>query len=432
MTGRIVLHRVGALVAAPTPSSLVVVRDAFVLCADGRVRASGAWSERASAEAAVDEVSERPDLVATPPFVDAHVHLGQLDVRGARSARLLDWLRDTVYPEEARFADAAHARAVARRFFRALAAFGTLGAGVFLPSQEEAAWRCFEEGARSPLHLAMGRTMMDRNVPRSLADDSPEAALAASERLADAFHRRGRLRYAFAPRYAPACSARLLALAGKAAAARQCGVATHLAETTDEADWVRRLFPYAPDYLAVYEGTGLSGPRTVFGHGVHLSGTEWNRVVAAGAWVAHCPLSNDALGSGRFPFERAPAGANVALATDVGASPSVNMLDAMARAHALHPRAAVGPARLLHLATAAGARALGVPLPGSLAPGSEASFLLWKPLDPPGPSFDGSAFLDDLLARAREAGPERIRPERVIAAGEAVSGNAEGRAHARR
>lgn len=416
-----VLYRVGALVQAPTPWHLDVVRDAYVLQgADGRLRAVAPWSDRA-ADVGVDEALDLSDRVVTPAFADPHVHLPQFDVRGRGSAGLLDWLRDTIFPEELRFADAAHARAVSRRFYRALAHFGTLAAGVYLPQQEESARAAFEEGARSPLRLTMGKVMMDRNAPRALLDESAEAAVEASARLADEYHGRGRLRYAFAPRYAPACSNRLLALAGQAARSRGCAVETHLSETPDEVAWVERLFPNAPDYLAVYEGTGLSGPRTIFGHGIHLDASQWSRVSAAGAWVAHCPLSNEALASGRMPLERAPADANLCVATDVGASPSASVLDAMALARRLHPRDVATPARLLHMATTAGHKALGFGgEAGLVAPGHDASFLAWRLEAPVDRAFDATRWLDDLMRAAREAGPERVRPERVVARGEAL------------
>lgn len=415
---RTILYRVGAVVQAPTPLAVDVIRDAYVLVQGNRFRAVAPWSARRG-DVGVDEVHDLSEFVMTPAFADAHVHLPQFDIRGHGSADLLTWLKETVFPEEMRFADVAHARAVARRFFRALPHFGTLAAGVYLPVQEEAARVTLEEASRTPLRVVAGKVVMDRNVPRQLADASPEAAVGASARLADEFHGVAGVRYAVTPRFAPACSARLLALSGKLARERQLPVQTHLSETTAEIEWVRRLFPNAPDYLAVYEGTGLSGPRTVFGHGIHLEREEWRRLAGAGACVAHCPLSNDALGSGRFPLEDVPAGARVALATDVGASPSASVLDAMAHARAVHPVNVATPARLLHLATSAAAAALGAgDACGRIAAGFDASFLLWRPEVPPrDPLFEGDAFVDGLMARARDAGAERVRPERVVARG---------------
>jgi guanine deaminase len=47
-----------------------------------------------------------------------------------------------------------------------------------------------------------------------------------------------------------------------------------------------------------------------------------------GTWIAHCPTSNEALGSGRMPLERLREhGVRWVLATDVGAGPHLSLLD---------------------------------------------------------------------------------------------------------
>src|SRR6185312_3507883 len=77
---------------------------------------------------------------------------------------------------------------------------------------------------------------------------------------------------------------------------------THLNENRDEIAEVARLFPWASDYLAVYERFGLAGPRSVMAHNVHPRPSELVRLAASGTSVAHCPASNAALGSGVFPL----------------------------------------------------------------------------------------------------------------------------------
>ena len=60
-------------------------------------------------------------------------------------------------------------------------------------------------------------------------------------------------------------------------------------------------------------------PRSVFAHNLHARDAELELLAATGAWVAHCPTSNAALGSGLFPFRRhVEHGARVALGSDVG------------------------------------------------------------------------------------------------------------------
>ena len=74
------------------------------------------------------------------------------------------------------------------------------------------------------------------------------------------------------------------------------------------------------NYLDTYHHHGLVGSRTVLAHNVHPTDHELEMMAGTGCWVAHCPTSNAALGSGLFPFRRHDAyGVGVALGSDVGA-----------------------------------------------------------------------------------------------------------------
>ena len=82
--------------------------------------------------------------------------------------------------------------------------------------------------------------------------------------------------------------------------------------------------------------------------------------------MAHCPTSNAALGSGMFPLRRhRAAGVRVALGSDVGAGTGFSLLKEGLQAYFGQRLLGVEgepltPAHLLHLATAAGADALGL------------------------------------------------------------------------
>ena len=67
--------------------------------------------------------------------------------------------------------------------------------------------------------------------------------------------------------------------------------------------------------------------RSVFAHNVHATDIELELLAATGAWVAHCPTSNAALGSGLFPLRRhVEHGARVALGSDVGGGTGFSLL----------------------------------------------------------------------------------------------------------
>ena len=94
------------LLTASAPEEVTFLGDAFVSIVEGRFERIARYTGQ--------EIDEdlRPGLL-TPGLVDAHLHFPQTEVIGAAHGPLLDWLEQTVYPEEARFAEVAHAARVA-------------------------------------------------------------------------------------------------------------------------------------------------------------------------------------------------------------------------------------------------------------------------------------------------------------------------------
>jgi guanine deaminase len=331
-------------------------------------------------------VIDARDSVLLPGFVDCHVHFPQIRVIGAMGLELLDWLRVAALPEEVRMADEGYARAVATAFVRALAANGTTTALVFgshFPAAQEALFRAAEAAG---LRIASGLVVSDRGLLPEL-HVTPQAAVEASRALIERWHGRGLLRYAVTPRFSVSCSEEMLAACGDlVGAASGLLVTSHLNETAGEVALVRELYPRAADYLATYEEAGLVGRRSVFAHDVHVTDSELERLAGAGAAIAHCPSSNVFLGSGLFPLARHMAcGVRVALGTDVGAGTSFSLLAEALVTYELqrvNPEPVLlRPGELLHLATSAGAAALGLEdETGDLQPGKSADFVLIRPL----------------------------------------------------
>ncbi len=359
------------------PPGLRFLDDARLVVEDGRIVSVSAWTDGAGPPALVRDLHP---AVLVPGFVDAHVHFPQTRVIGRAGAPLLEWLEGTIFPEEARFADAAHARAVAADFVAALVAAGTTTAGVYSSSDERATNVLFEALAASGLRAVAGLTLMDQRCPEPLRVPRAEA-LAACERLAARWHGHdhGRLGFAVTPRFALSCSRALMEDAARFADANGLLVQTHLAEQPAEGAAVLAEHPFASDYLGVYEAVGLVGPRTLLAHSIHLSPSEWERIAARGARVAHCPDSNFFLGSGRMSLAAARAhGVRVGLGSDVAAGRSFDMRRAMAHAYdnALCLGDRVSAGELFAMATLGGAGALGLDATiGSLEPGKEADFL---------------------------------------------------------
>lgn len=261
-----------------------------------------------------------------PGFVDLHCHWPQSHVRGQFSGQLLPWLREAIWPAEAAFADPALAQAHAQRFLADVTRAGTC-AGLFFGAPFVSASAAFLRATPRGFHE--GPALMSHHAPAALLQPVAQT-LAQLQALGDA-------RLAIAPRFAPNLDAPGLLACGEAARATGWPVQSHLSENRDEIAWVAQLFPEARDYTDVYDRAGLLGPHTVMAHGVHLSDAELARLATTRTLIAHCPTSNEALGSGRMPLERLrAAGVPWVLATDVGAGPSLSQLHVMQRFLALH------------------------------------------------------------------------------------------------
>ena len=254
-----------------------------------------------------------------PGFIDAHIHCPQTQVVGSYGAQLLDWLHNYTFVEEQKFVDPGHCARIAEFFLDELVRCGTTTAMVYCTVHPQSVDAFFSAAERRGARMIAGKTMMDRDAPAALTDTA-QRGYDQSKALIERWKGRGRLDYAITPRFAVTSSQAQLEAAG--ALARefpQAYVQTHLDENKAEIELVATLFPGAKSYLDVYDRAGLLGPRSVFGHCIHLKDSEVAAMAASRSVAAFCPTSNLFLGSGLFDQARLiDAGVRVALATDVG------------------------------------------------------------------------------------------------------------------
>ncbi|CAN5437241.1 guanine deaminase [soil metagenome] len=363
-------------------------KGALVIGDDGRILWRGPRTALplAFASAPADDFG---DCLVLPGFIDAHIHFPQYRMLAAPGRDLLDWLQRFTFPEEARFADAAHAAAAAGVFLDRLAANGTTCALAFSSVHKVCADALFRAAADRGMALVTGKTMMDRDVPESVRDD-PETGARESEELYRAWHGQSRLCYAVTPRFAVTSSEAQLKIAGELLASLPGALMqTHLSESAVEIARVAELFPAAKDYTDVYDRFGLLGERSLFAHGIHLSERECARLSESGSAVIHCPTSNTFLGSGLMPMAHLANQdrlVRLGIGTDVGGGTSYSMLATIAEAYKVQMLTGFRPsaADLFRLATSGNAARLhlGDEI-GSLDHGKWADLVILDPLATP-------------------------------------------------
>lgn len=351
--------------------------DGLLVIEDGLVVARGRYSDLAARFSQVP-IEALPGLIV-PGFVDAHIHYPQMDCIASHGVQLLDWLDRYIFPAEKAFADRDFADGVASAFCDELLRNGTTSALVFPTVHGPSVDALFAAALARRMRIISGKVLMDLG-PEGLAD-TIASGRADTEALIRRWAGRGRLGYAVTPRFALACSDAQMRMAGDILAAHpEVLLHTHLAENRHECAAVARRFPHATDYLDVYDGFGLVGPRSVFAHGIHVSDRACARLRQAGAGIAVCPTSNLFLGSGFFNFGQADAhGLRLGLGTDIGAGTSFSLMHTAGVAYqaALAQEDPLDPFRALYLATAGSADLLHIAdRVGALGVGQEGDFVV--------------------------------------------------------
>jgi len=236
----------------------------------------------------------------------------------------------------------------------------------------------------SPARGSMSRSRKDGGLPPDSVVQSEEEILDDSRRVIDRYHDGTDLamhKIVLAPCSPFSVTEDLMRETVKLA--RESGVRlhTHLAETRDEDDYCIKTLGRRP--LSLMEEWGFIGPDVSYAHGIHFDDRELDLLARTGTSIAHCPSSNMRLGSGIARVkEMRERGVNVALAVDGSASNDSSDFLAEMRQALLLQRIRYGADALtvsdiLEMATTAGARLLGFPRIGRLAPGWAADLAIF-------------------------------------------------------
>ncbi len=383
----------------------------------GLIRFCGTFPELPREYAGDAVVDHRPGFLL-PGFVDTHVHFPQTfsgDAYGG--GQLLEWLNHCIFPAEARFADPAFAVLAAREFCNRRIAAGTTAAMVFGSAFPHAQDALFTETGRRGLRIVSGRGIQTTG-PDSAATliTGEDEAIAHARREIETWHggdtgdvRTALIHVAIIPRFSLAVTPKTLENLGELYdSVRERGVYfhSHLNENnrpgTGEIAMTRSAYQ-VDSYLDTYDGKflpgsavggkSLLGRRSIFAHAVHCQDAELARMAETGSSIAHCPVSQQFLGSGTMPWKRTvAAGVTLSVGSDFGAGDEWLIPQVLGDCFKVHISEAgdagisLHPAEMLFLGTVGGARALDMEDRfGNFDLGKEADFIAvdpgrWAPL----------------------------------------------------
>ncbi len=324
------------------------------------------------------------DQVIMPSFFDMHFHWVQDDVSLMPKASLLEWLDQYTFPAEAKFQSKKYSKNKAQHFFQKLTQTGTLGGACYSSIHEHALHDAFKYAQGD---FIIGNVLMTQNSPKVLTQ-TPKEALKLTHKLA----RQYKDRYALTPRFAIATDGDTMRETSKVAKKYKTFMQTHLSETTAEIKFVTSLYKGLPEfkkiksYTDIYKQVGMLGPRTIMGHGIHLSKDELLQLQKSKTAIAHCPTSNAptkelGLGSGLFDFKKITK-MNIpwALGSDIGGGPFLSMFDVMRSFVMQNNKAKITGAtfvKALYRSTLAGAKILKLDKKtGNFAKGKAGNFIV--------------------------------------------------------
>jgi 5-methylthioadenosine/S-adenosylhomocysteine deaminase len=329
-----------------------IVRDACVLCEDGKV---------------ADIVSEPPagkyeiiggahDIVM-PGLINTHGHAPMSLLRGvADDLRLEDWLFNHIFPLEAKFADTEFVYTGTMLSCLEMIQTGTTAFADGYMLSDYVGKAAAEAGMRAWLGEGLIK------FPTKFIKDPAKAFDKLEEYV---------LRWKSNPLIRPtvfahsvySCEPAQLERLQEFIIKNDILMQIHVSETETEVDNCRKEFGVSP--VGLLAKLGCLSDRMIAVHCVAVDDSDIEMLAKAGVSVAHCPRSNKKLASGIAPVDKMEkAGINVTLGTDGAASNNnLDMFQEMATAAKLHKvdsldPTVLGAADVLRMATLNAAHAL--------------------------------------------------------------------------
>lgn len=312
-----------------------------------------------------DQLIDAEGKLVIPGLIQTHIHLCQVLFRGmADDLELLDWLKLRIWPLEG-------GHDPESLYYSAMLGCGELLRGGTTSLIDMATVHhsesVFEAVKETGIRYLGGKCMMDHGgeVPASMMENT-DASLQESVDLLEKWNGKenGRIRYAFAPRFAVSCTDELLKEVKKLSDKYNVPVHTHASENRGEIQVVEQ--ERGMRNVLFINSLGLCNERLIVAHCIHLDEEEKKVLAESKSNIVHCPGSNLKLASGIAAIPQLlDMGAQISLGAD-GAPCNNNLSMFMEmRLSALIQKPINGPTsmpadKVFELATIGGAKAMGL------------------------------------------------------------------------
>lgn len=351
------------------------VLEQHALAVDGGRIVAVLPAAKARAQFQARETLELPQHALMPGLVNTHAHSAMTLLRGiADDLPLMDWLQNHIWPAEGVHMSRAFCEDGLQLAMAEMIRSGTTCVNdmYFFPDATVAA------ATAAGLRATVGLIVLD--FPSAWAQNAEEYLNKGLE-IHDSLKGNPLVRSVFAPHAPYTVSDAPLKSIRKYATELGIGIHMHVHETAGEVEMAMQATGKRP-WQRLKE-LDLLGPDFIAVHMTQLTDQEIAEAAQYGVSIAHCPESNLKLASGFCPVDKLlKAGVNVAIGTDGAASNNDLDLFGETRIAALLAKGVAGDARALsapqalHMATLAGAKALGMDTEfGSLVAGKSADFI---------------------------------------------------------
>jgi 5-methylthioadenosine/S-adenosylhomocysteine deaminase len=333
-----------------------------------------------------EETIDASGCVLMPGLVNAHTHLYQVLLRAVwEDLPLLPWLKRIYGAAQVLHPKHCYAGTMLGCIEAIQSGVTTLCEHNFLNPHPECAFETVRAIRDSGLRAVFARTIMDTGeiVPDCVKEKSDQA-FRHIEQMIEAHKESDQLSFMTGPNTPPLnTTPELLRDIRRFADAKSIGISAHVAESKSVVEFTQEKHGKS-GVVEFLDDFGIPGSTSIFAHCVHISELEIQLLKERGASVSHNPVSNMMLGDGVAPVvAMLREGVTVALGTDGAASNhSQDLFETMKTAsllqkvHHLDP-GIIDPYTVLRMATAGGARALGLgSLGGTIEVGKRADLIL--------------------------------------------------------